>query len=193
MRNEVKILELKRRQLSPVMEGAWDTVLGYFRLAHHRRQLTKDRLELVRGTMSSNVIYNSKFGLKSMVRSWFCLQWFGDVEEELENVNKATPNSMIASTRTSVTITHQTLTNVFPHLLCDSDLRLVANSMIASQRIVMCGSVCFVWCGTSERVSSVTTQSDMLTPMLQLLGNWEDASRVFENALISPDFQWRDL
>ncbi|KAG7388575.1 hypothetical protein PHYPSEUDO_012212 [Phytophthora pseudosyringae] len=39
--------------------------------------------------------------------------------------------------------------------------------------------------------SSVISTTDTLTPMLQLCGSVEDVSRVFESALISPNFQWR--
>lgn len=53
----------------------------------------------------------------------------------------------------------------------------------------MHGSTRFEWDGVYGDVTHVVAQSDMLTPLLHLLGNLEDVSRVFEGALISPDFQ----
>lgn len=35
---------------------------------------------------------------------------------------------------------------------------------------------------------SLITQADMVSPLLQLLGNLEDASLVLSNALIQPDY-----
>ncbi|ETP37234.1 hypothetical protein F442_14949 [Phytophthora nicotianae P10297] len=55
----------------------------------------------------------------------------------------------------------------------------------------MLGSIRFEWDAINGQVTSVSTESDMLTPMLHLLGNLEDVSRVFADALLSLDFQWR--
>ncbi|ETL87864.1 hypothetical protein L917_13020, partial [Phytophthora nicotianae] len=55
----------------------------------------------------------------------------------------------------------------------------------------MRGSTCFEWDDSTSRMTRVVSQSDMLSPMLQLLNSVEDVSLVFEQALISPDFQWK--
>ncbi|OWZ09890.1 hypothetical protein PHMEG_00017334 [Phytophthora megakarya] len=173
----------------PAADGMWDTVMGYFRVIRHRLPLSSDLPHFVSKAMSSNVVYNSEYGIEAMIRSWYFLQWFGDVSEELINLSKTTKYSMIATTKISVTITNKTLAYVFPHLRRDEDCSL--RRKLLGQRIVMRGSSCFEWGEGHERVTSVIAQSDMLTPMLHLLGNWEDVSWVFERAIISPDFQWR--
>ncbi|OWZ07068.1 hypothetical protein PHMEG_00020591 [Phytophthora megakarya] len=194
LRDEIKMLEMQHIRISaaiPAADGAWNTVMGYFRVVRHRLPLSLDLLQFVSKTMAANVLYNSEYGIEAMIRSWYFLQWFGDVREELENLSKTAKHSMVATTRISVTITKQTLVNVFPHLLRDDDVAL--RNKLLGQRIVMRGSTCFEWGDANERVTSVIAQSDMLTPMLHLLGNWEDVSWVFERAIISPDFQWRSM
>ncbi|OWZ04367.1 hypothetical protein PHMEG_00023741 [Phytophthora megakarya] len=195
LRDEIEMLELHRRRMSRVVlaaDGAsWDAVVGYFRLRCHCLQLTRDQTHFIRKSMDSNVVYNNEFGIEAIVRNWRFLRWFGDVEEKLENVKKSATNLMVATTKTSVTITQQTLVNMFPHLVGDGDFQL--GDKLLGQRLVMHGSTRFVWGYENERVTSVISQSDMLTPMLHLLGNWEDVAKVFEKAHISPDFQWRDI
>ncbi|ETM44465.1 hypothetical protein L914_10304 [Phytophthora nicotianae] len=55
----------------------------------------------------------------------------------------------------------------------------------------MRGSTCFRWDGKKNLVVSLVTQSDMLRPLVELLESLDDVSRVFEQAAISPSFQWR--
>ncbi|KAG3143633.1 hypothetical protein PC128_g24546 [Phytophthora cactorum] len=56
---------------------------------------------------------------------------------------------------------------------------------LLGQRIVARGSTRFDWGTGDDRVTSIISESDMLTPMLLILGNLEDVSKVFEKSLIS--------
>ncbi|KAG6962860.1 hypothetical protein JG687_00006894 [Phytophthora cactorum] len=110
------------------------------------------------------------------------MKWFGDVEVTVENLSKSARNSMIVTTRTSVTITERTLSNVFPHLPNPNigDSKATLASKLLGQRIIMRGSTCFEWDAATKRVTSVVVQSDMLTPILRLLGSLEAVSQVFD-------------
>ncbi|KAF1779082.1 hypothetical protein GQ600_23158 [Phytophthora cactorum] len=84
----------------------------------------------------------------------------------MQNTNK--PKSNL---RTLVTITEITLQNVFHHLYneergADSPLA----SKLLNKRILLSGSTRFGWDSGRSCVVSVASQSDFLTPMLQLLG-----------------------
>ncbi|ETP14433.1 hypothetical protein F441_10627 [Phytophthora nicotianae CJ01A1] len=114
--------------------------------------------------MAPDVVYNCEYGFEAIVQSWCFMQWFGNVEVELENLKMCAGNEMIATTRTKVTITERTLANA---------------------------SDCFRWDGKKNLVVSLITQSDMLRPLVELLESLDDVSRVFEQAAISPSFQWR--
>lgn len=130
--------------------------------------------------------------LSTLLQSWSCLTlWFQDVEVDLEDMNKGAAGSLNAKMKTSLTITERTFCNVFPHL-CGSGTNAKMSPLaqkLLNQRITTSGSTCFEWDTAYGRVTSLTAHSDMLTPMMALLGGLEDVSRVFEKALISPAFQ----
>lgn len=114
---------------------------------------------------------------------------------ELGSLHMNANDSVVAHTVTHLTITERSLHYVFLHLCRSSsgedDERLELAAKLLGQRIVVRGSTHFDWDDTYGHVTSVWTQSDLLTPMLRLLGNLVDVSRVFEEALIAPDFHWR--
>ncbi|ETN03922.1 hypothetical protein PPTG_15239 [Phytophthora nicotianae INRA-310] len=141
-------------------------------------------------TMVSDVAYNSERGVDAVLRSWERLSlWFDDVAVGLDGLAKDLGGTLIATTTISVTITERTLEYAFPHLVEGEDSSL--GQKLLDQRLVMAGSTRFEWDEKSCRVSSVASQSDMLTPILRLLSGLEEVSRVFEKASISPEFQWR--
>ncbi|EGZ29312.1 hypothetical protein PHYSODRAFT_471648 [Phytophthora sojae] len=174
-------------------KGLWDVVADYFRQFRHGLHASANvrtvQLDFVRTTMATDVVFNTEYGIEAMRRSWCFLRWFDDVEVELENLQKSSKMSLNATMTTSVTITNRTLSNVFPYLKKSSSLAC----KLVGQRIVMRGSARFDWDSSTSRVTSVISQSDMLTPMLRLLGSFEDVSQVFDQALISPEFQWRSM
>ncbi|KAG6943634.1 hypothetical protein JG687_00018333 [Phytophthora cactorum] len=49
----------------------------------------------------------------------------------------------------------------------------------------------FEWSDTCLRITRVSSQSGMLTPMVRLLRSLDAVPRVFEGALVTPDFQVR--
>ncbi|EGZ29321.1 hypothetical protein PHYSODRAFT_309730 [Phytophthora sojae] len=193
---EIRTLRHQRLGLfagMPTKKDLWDVVADYFRLFRHglhaSAKFRTAQLDFVRTTMATDVVFNAQYGVETQMRSWCFLQWFDDVEAELENLQKSTKMSLNATMTTSVTITNRTLSNVFPYLKKSSSLAC----KLVGQRIVMRGSARFDWDSSTSRVTSVISQSDMLTPMLRLLGSFEDVSQVFDQALISPEFQWRSM
>uniref|UniRef100_H3GX48 BZIP domain-containing protein n=1 Tax=Phytophthora ramorum TaxID=164328 RepID=H3GX48_PHYRM len=184
LREEVQSLEQRRRDISaslPIWKSVWDIALRYFEIFRFGLQgsslqsqssttSSSSQLDFVLTTLAPDVEHNAGRGVETMMRSWWCLShWFGRFDLELEGLMKGNNSSLDATTTTSVTITEQTL----------------------RKRIVMRGSVHFQLDNANGRVTSVTAQSDMLTPMLRLLGDLEDVSCVFEKALISPGFHWK--
>ncbi|KAG6944130.1 hypothetical protein JG687_00018025 [Phytophthora cactorum] len=87
---------------------------------------------------------------------------------------------------TSFTISERTLEKVFPHLR--NWKSRVANALLG-RRIIANGSTHFEWDPVLGRVSNITTQSDLLTPVLRLVEYLEDVAIVFEKAVVSPDFK----
>ncbi|KAF4319354.1 hypothetical protein BBO99_00006004 [Phytophthora kernoviae] len=78
------------------------------------------------------------------------------------------------------------------HLALDAGGSLVATTkgihvINESTQLEVQGSVRFEWDANLGRVASVLCKADLLTPLLALLGNLEDVSRVFSNALVTPE------
>lgn len=203
LREEIMSFEQQRRAISaalPAQRDRWDVALEYFQQFRYGLQSrgcsnairpTNAQIDLLRTAMVPDVVFNSGQGVEAMMRSWKCLSmWFQDVELEIEGIDRGAAGSLVAIARTSVTITERTLRNVFPHLCSSSSNRRLADRLLG-QRIVMRGLTRFEWDGLSGRFTSVMAHSDLLTPMLRLLGSVEDASLVFDRSIISPDFQWR--
>ncbi|EGZ08632.1 hypothetical protein PHYSODRAFT_435313, partial [Phytophthora sojae] len=213
LREEVEQLEQRRRTIAaavPTNQSMWDVVLKYFQVFRYGVQerasiqeptsgpgaSSSPQLEFVLATMTKDVVFNSCRGSEAIMKAWKCQTlWFKDFELELESLVKVSGSSLVATTTTNFTIVDRTLQNVFPHLSEKNGFRSaglgprVAKTLLG-ERVTVRGSVRFEWDGFLGRVTMITTQSDLLTPILRLLGNLEDVSYVFEWALVSPEFQW---
>ncbi|KAK1941987.1 hypothetical protein P3T76_006309 [Phytophthora citrophthora] len=164
-------------------------VTDYFRLVRYG-YATGNLLGFLREVSAPDVMFNTEYSPEAIDQHWCLSQWFGNVEVEVESFQKSSCHSLVVATITKMTITRETLRNVFPHLRTTDNsahnCKLVEK--LLNQRLAMRGSTCFVWDRSSCCLTRVLTQNDMLTPMLNLLGNLEDVARVFNKALISPAF-----
>eukprot|EP00644_Phytophthora_capsici_P011743 jgi/Phyca11/123391/e_gw1.50.220.1 len=210
LRNEIEKLEEKRHVLSvsvPSNQTMWDIALKYFQVFRFGIQEPpmvlqskliapkSPQLDFLQANMAENVVFNSCCGAGSIIQAWKCQTlWFKDFTVDLEGLGKESDNSLIATTATSFIITERTLEKVFPRLSNQHGKNSVREARLANSvlgiRITARGNARFEWDSALGRVTSLTIQSDLLTPMLRLLGNLEAVSVLFENASISPDFQW---
>ncbi|KAG4047376.1 hypothetical protein PC123_g17267 [Phytophthora cactorum] len=206
LREEIEKVEYRRREIStalPARQNGWTVAVEYFKLFRHGLQArgrssmirhTDEQLDFLRQTMSSTVVLNTGQGHDAMLRSWRCISlWFQDVEVNLEGLDRSAAGSVEAITTTSVTITERTPRNVFPHLISKSGSTSELAQQLLGRRIVMRGLTRFEWDSAAGCFTSVMAHSDLLTPVLHLLGNVEDVARVFERSSITPDFQWRSM
>ncbi|EGZ15339.1 hypothetical protein PHYSODRAFT_447819, partial [Phytophthora sojae] len=189
LRREIAALESRRRG-NQTKEDIWNVAAQYFDLFRRGTQL-KPRFNAMAATISDNqTALNDGYATEAARRSWCFSQRFDDFEVEPFGLKRMENGSVTIATRTSVTLTERTLRKVFPHLCASHDGRHLRDRLLG-QRIVMHGSTYFQWDSDSGRVVNVIAQSDMLTPMLHLLGSLEDVAFVFDKALVSPDFQWK--
>ncbi|KAF4041732.1 hypothetical protein GN244_ATG06051 [Phytophthora infestans] len=199
LRGQIENLQRRRRLVStvrPAIENVWNVALEYFQAFRNGLQTgskpSRSQFEFLRIAMAPDMVFNTGRGPEAMVKTWKCISlWFQDVELELEGMDKGSTGSIVATTITRITITERSLRNVFPHLWVQSGRYKELAEKLLGQRIVMRGAIQFNWDSTQRRVSSVIAQSDLLRPMLGLVGSLENVSRVFEKATISPNFQWR--
>ncbi|KAG6614079.1 bZIP transcription factor 1 [Phytophthora cinnamomi] len=207
LEQQIEKLEQRRRSVAeavPTEKTLWNVAVEYFRLFRYglrepmlARQTAQDiqpcaQLDFLRSTMAPDVLFNAGRGVEAIMRNWkYFTLWFLDVEVELDGLKKGGADSLIASITTSFTITERSLMTVFPHLCTvearrcrGSDGRSLADKLLG-RRITMRGLTRFDWDAGYGRVTSVISESDMLSPMLRILGSLEDVSRVFEKSLIS--------
>ncbi|OWZ21940.1 hypothetical protein PHMEG_0003429 [Phytophthora megakarya] len=197
LREEIRRLEHCKRSISavyPAQENVWNVALEYFRVFHNGLQSRTHRhqFEFLRAAITPETTFNTGRGLEAMIKSWKCISlWFHDVELEFGELEKGAVGSLIATTTTSITITERTLRNVFPHLCNKNEKYDGLADKLLGQRIVMRGFTRFEWDSAQRCATNVIAQSDLLTPMLHLVGSVEAVSRVFEKSIISAVFQWR--
>lgn len=205
LREEIETVEYRRREIAalPARQNGWDVAVEYFKLFRHGLQSrgrssvikhSDEQLDFLRRTMSIDVLLNTGQGHNAMLRNWKCMSlWFQDVEVTLEGLDRSAAGSLEAITKTSVTITERTLRNAFPRLVSKDGAHFELAQQLLGRRIVMRGLTHFEWDSGRRCFTSVMTHSDLLAPMLHLLGNVEDVAQVFERSTITPDFQWRSM
>ncbi|CAI5738869.1 unnamed protein product [Hyaloperonospora brassicae] len=202
---DISKLDQRRRAFAtaiPTEMTLWNVAVDYFRLFRFGRQPIERaeklstspmstpsvQLDFLRSTMAPDVLYNDGSGVEAIMSSWkhFSL-CFRDAEVDLTGLEKSGVDTLIASTTTAFCIDQQTLTRVFPHLCGEGAGRveLQLADKLLGRAVVMRGLTRFEWDIGYGRVTRMTTESDLLTPMLELLGTLEDVVLVCGKALVS--------
>ncbi|KAL3665164.1 hypothetical protein V7S43_009793 [Phytophthora oleae] len=204
MEAEIRQLQRKRDILSAstgslaTRHTVWSVAVEYFHVFRHGLPATGSvrtiGLDFLKATMSAELDAGTVQGLEALARNWTVFtHFFTDVQIQLGRLEQIAENSLVATTTTIITITSSSLSNIFPHLTNygvdlgkANDWSRIAAKLL-NQRLVMRGSVHFSWDSADSRVLRLITQADMVTPLLRVLGNLEDVSRVFNCARINPD------
>ncbi|KAG6951570.1 hypothetical protein JG687_00013527 [Phytophthora cactorum] len=139
--------------------------------------------------MAPDLDAGTVLGFEALARNWGVFtKFFRDVRVQLDSVEHTTAHSVVARTTISVTITEVTLRR---HSCSGSPDQQERGRHIAAkllgQRLVMCGSVSFTWDSSTDQVVGLISQADMVSPLLQLMGNIEDVSNVLSNARVTPE------
>ncbi|KAL3657584.1 hypothetical protein V7S43_017551 [Phytophthora oleae] len=191
LQKEIEKLEQKRRSalgMVPSKESGWSVTVEYFRLFQYGvRGSFADQMDFLRASMAPTVVFDSERGVEAMMKSWQRVsRWFPDIEIELDGVGKYPLGIFVATTTTTFTMSEETIRTVFPELWsCGSPLV----KKLLGKKIVMRGSTRFEWDSVYCRVIYIRTQVDLLTSMLQQLGDLETVARVFEKARVTLDFR----
>ncbi|KAF4319353.1 hypothetical protein JM18_003205 [Phytophthora kernoviae] len=144
----------------------------------------------LQATMSLDVIGETGCGVEALLETWKMITLLHeDIDIQLLRLDQGAGGSLVATTKVKFSINEKTLRLAFPHLINADEAgnwsRLAAK--LLGQQLVVRGAVRSMWDEDSDRMISVQNEADMLTPMLQLLGNLEDVFCVFGNALITPE------
>ncbi|OWZ04644.1 hypothetical protein PHMEG_00023418 [Phytophthora megakarya] len=142
-------------------------------------------------SMTADVAHNTSIGVGALIRNWKIITvLFPEIHVELNKLTEVTECSVIANITTTITLSEPSLHSVFlqPKTKYERTLCSWIVTKLQGQRVVMHGSVRFSWCSASNRVIGVHSQTDMMTPLMQILGDIEDFAMLFSNARITPGF-----
>ncbi|KAG3242558.1 hypothetical protein PI124_g12626 [Phytophthora idaei] len=196
LRQKIEELEQRRRSVYaavPAEISLWSVVAEYFRLfrfgvheapfENHSPSQLDTQLSFLQTSFTTDVAFNASHGVGNMIQNWQQIsRWFPGIEMELDRLQKDPTGSLVVTMTTTVCISEQTIRVVFSHLH-DSDgngTRDTLAHQLLDQTLIMRGSMHFEWSDTCHRITRVSSQSDMLTPMVRLLGSLEAVPRVFE-------------
>jgi hypothetical protein len=205
LREEIPTLEVQRRRLRyDSTQRVRDVVVEYFELFRHgvggvydeasssdvlRASEAQQQLMFLRSTMAPDVEFGSVSGVRVLMEHWRRMaEWHGGLHFRLARMDKISDSIVAAAAVLSVTITKTTLERVFPHLMRAENVEdlSLAVKLLGHQVDYPC-SVLFVWEEATSLVARVDTEIDMATPLLELLGNLRDVSRVVQGAAMAPN------
>ncbi|KAF4133612.1 hypothetical protein GN958_ATG16949 [Phytophthora infestans] len=199
---KLEIKDIQKKSKAPVRLAtspmSWELVSAYFwhlnNYVASPGTLYRNAFEFFHANVAPDVVDGSLFGIQAQIDNWRFLGYcFDDVRVELKGLKMLTSDILIAGTVTTVTFTAQTLRLMFPHLNSDGVggrkggvwSPLAAKTLF--KKIVMSGSVTFTWHCTTDKVASIYTQADLITPILNLLGSLDQVSCFFGKAGVTPD------
>ncbi|KAE8881329.1 hypothetical protein PF005_g24350 [Phytophthora fragariae] len=206
LRDEIPMLEVQRRRLRyDSKQRVWDVVVEYFQLFRHgvgdsteqgsalscdvlRTSEAQQQLMFLRSTMAPDVEFCNVSGVEVLMEHWQRMsEYHKNLKFDLLHMDKVSESIVTGKAVLSVTITKTTLECVFPHLMGSENVEdlSLAVKLLGHTLEYPC-SVLFVWDEATSLVVRLETDIDMATPLLQLLGNIKDVSRVVEGAIMVP-------
>ncbi|KAG7387439.1 hypothetical protein PHYPSEUDO_014087 [Phytophthora pseudosyringae] len=195
LQHEIDELQTKCKNSSrtPATPSTWALAFEYFRQfnVYVSSPATQHATasQFLQDMMAPNVMDGAHFGIETQLENWrqFAL-CFDDVHVELKGLTTPTPDTIVAGIVTSVTVSSNSLCHVFPHLNSDGvggargGVWSPLGTKLLGQKLAMRGSMAFGWDKTTGKVVRLQSQSDMLSPMLKLLGSLEDVTDAFAKA-----------
>ncbi|GMF19637.1 unnamed protein product [Phytophthora fragariaefolia] len=136
-----------------------------------------------RTVMVPDVQCNAGYGVETGLENWRLITLHHEkLDIERKRLECGAEDSVIAYMNAHSTITANMLRQALPDLISDERWELITQKLIG-QQIVVPGTLRLDWDASTDKVVRTHFDVDMLTPLLALLGNSEDASRVLCSAL----------
>ncbi|KAG3006153.1 hypothetical protein PC120_g17551 [Phytophthora cactorum] len=136
--------------------------------------------------MAPNVILNDGFGVDAVLKCWsFHSRQHERAEIQLLRLEQGPENAVVAYVNNSTTITENMLRNSLltdDNCVGERELPSFASKLVG-HRLTFRIIVRFVWDDEKGLFESAYHQADMLTPLIKMLGNMQDASTVFSSSL----------
>ncbi|EGZ27683.1 hypothetical protein PHYSODRAFT_469671 [Phytophthora sojae] len=204
LQQEIQELKLQRQIISigvPGRQTKWGVAAEYFRLFRNGLR-APSRMNLPVGTvaaefpvqrhflqttMTSDVVGSLGCGVDALLQNWRLITLcHPDVDIQLMRLQAGPGERVVAYTRGTHTITEDTLRYAFPHLNDGSNDSAWLASRLLGYKLVINGCTHLLWDADAGRMISIQYTADILTPMLQLLGNLDEVSKLFSKARVNP-------
>eukprot|EP00644_Phytophthora_capsici_P005620 jgi/Phyca11/98316/e_gw1.2.833.1 len=189
LKAEVQHLELKLRCPPCVATDStpWRSVVEFFRLFRNGFQgpATTESLLLpenhtqkrfLRATMAPNVVFNDGYGVDSILDNWRTRSvHHNKIQVRIVRLEQGADNLLLAYLVISEVIARETLLN------CFGDKAPTFVSKLVGLELAVPTCVHFRWDEQEKHFNTVHYEADMLTPLLKLLGNLNDATSVLNS------------
>ncbi|KAG7400338.1 hypothetical protein PHYBOEH_006095 [Phytophthora boehmeriae] len=215
LKQDIYKLELQQQRLACVTSpsgSVWEAVAKYFKLfergytfftmkelpEQNKPQSAQNhvQLEFLRSMMELDVTDGPLCGAEALLDNWRLLSLYhDDLHVQLKRLEQGPNNSLVATATIGLTITANTLLNVYPHLLTGVEAASDRGgwpplaSKLLNQRLEVLASVRFDWESDCGRVVRLESKADLLAPILRLVGSLENVARVFDGALVTPELR----
>ncbi|OWZ02749.1 hypothetical protein PHMEG_00025636 [Phytophthora megakarya] len=134
----------------------------------------------LQATVAEDIVLDRGFGVDALMEDWKSISLHHqDLNISLVRLENGIGNSLVATVQAHCKISEDSIGHIFPHLVDDDDgehARLVTK--LVGQSLGIPCTICFVCDDATEEIVSMHYTSDMMTPLMRILGNLEDVSRV---------------
>lgn len=166
---------------APDGPGSPNTAAGALRVHDARVQQS-----FLNATTTPDLTDGTFYGIEAFMQSWMQMSvCIPNLDIQLVQLENGPRGSLIATVEQNVTVTRDMLYFAFPNLFADQGFHLP--SKLVGQQFVLRALVVFDWDDASNRVCGIQFKTDLLTPMLRILGSLEDVSKMFENTRLTPE------
>ncbi|KAG7394306.1 hypothetical protein PHYBOEH_005375 [Phytophthora boehmeriae] len=214
LRQQVLGLEAKYRVVSSMNcltnSTVWNVAAEYFRLfrcgykppevvteyskvtgAVRRYESHKQSLFL-QETMMPDVELDNGCGIETFLKEWKMFSLcHNDIDIQLVSLDVGAGDVLVANMKSVFGLTEQTLRFAFPHLADSNDESKWSplGQKLLGQKLVVNATMRFGWDSSRGLVSSMKYQGDMIAPLMEMLGNLADVSRVLGNARLTAELR----
>ncbi|KUF97542.1 hypothetical protein AM587_10008418 [Phytophthora nicotianae] len=168
----------------------WTAAAQFFSLFQNGIDRAKEKehvqIRFLQAAMAPNIAFNDGYGIHAVLKNWSHRSLHHEKTEiQLVRLEPGSEGIVVAHLSNATTITESMLRKSF---LCagkdgeNSEWPSFAWKLLG-QRLTIRTIVRFEWDYENSRFDSVFYEADMLTPLLDLLGNMQDASTVLSSSL----------
>ncbi|KAJ8525791.1 hypothetical protein ON010_g15322 [Phytophthora cinnamomi] len=128
--------------------------------------------------MAADVAVNSGFPVATLLAEWERLRvCFPDLNVQLVRLEHGEGNAVMTVSKRSATTIDQTVRSAFPHLITEEGWSPLTDKLLGQQLVARIEGD-----EANAQINSVHSTTDIVTPLLMLLGNLEDVATALKNS-----------